>query len=256
MSKIRNALLPHERGLEPSQVVEVAIPVMARLPPLWEAPVAFLLSSLEKAGMPIAERRFEAEETIYIRGDPDQHLYFVTKGVIKLYKSYGGHKEAIVAMLEEGNIFGEPTPHSGGVHRDSAEAASACRVAIVGKAALEHHVQHDPRCALALIFAYAQWVQRNERAMERLVQRDIRARLAAALLELADRLGEPMEGGVVIGVRLIHQTLADMVVSSRVGVSKEMARFRRERLIEPRGKGRIVLLDKLSLEEIARNRVV
>jgi CRP/FNR family cyclic AMP-dependent transcriptional regulator len=92
--------------------------------------------------------------------------------------------------------------------------------------------------------------------MERLVERDIRPRLAASLLELADRLGEPTEGGIVIGVRLIHQTLADMAVSSRVGILKEMARLRREGLIETRGKGRIVVLDKLSLEEIARNRVV
>ena len=45
-------------------------------------------------------------------------------------------------------------------------------------------------------------------------------------------------------------------VWGRVGVSKEMARFRREGLIEPRGKGRIVLLDKLRLKEIVRNRVV
>ncbi|HZB09851.1 MAG TPA: Crp/Fnr family transcriptional regulator [Rubrobacter sp.] len=206
--------------------------------------------------MPIAERRFGAEETIYIRGDPDQHLYFVTEGVIKLYKNYGGHKEAIVTMLDEGNIFGEPTPHSVGAHRDSAEAASACQVAVMNKAALEQLVQRDPRCALALLVAYAQWVQRNERAMERLIPRDIRPRLAASLLELADRLGEPTEGGIVIGVRLIHQTLADMAVSSRVGVSKEMARLRREGLIETRGKGRIVVLDKLSLEEIARDRVV
>jgi hypothetical protein len=29
-----------------------------------------------------------------------------------------------------------------------------------------------------------------------------------------------------------------------VGVSKEMARFRREGLIEPRGRGRIVLVDR------------
>jgi CRP-like cAMP-binding protein len=103
MSRIRNALLPRERGLESSQVVEAAITLMARLPPLWEAPVAFVLSSLEKAGIPIAERRFEAGETIYIRGEPDRYLYFVTEGVIKLYKSYRGHKEAIVTMLEEGN---------------------------------------------------------------------------------------------------------------------------------------------------------
>ena len=161
-----------------------------------------------------------------------------------------------MTMLEEGNIFGEPAPRSRGAHRDSAQAASACRVALVDKSALEDHMQRDPGCALALIIAYAQWVQRNARAMARLVPRDIRPRLAASLLELADRLGEPTEGGVVIGVNLIHQTLAEMVVSSREGVSKEMARFRREGVIEPRGKGRIVLLDKLRLEEIARNQVV
>ena len=39
----------------------------------------------------------------------------------------------------------------------------------------------------------------------------------------------------------VHQTLAEMVVSPRVGVSKEIIGFRREGLIEPRGKGRIVL---------------
>ena len=119
------------------------------------------------------------------------------------------------------------------------------------KVALEHHVQRDPRCALALIVAYGQWVRRNERAMERLIPRDIRPRLAASLLELADRLGEPTEGGVAIGVHLIHQTLGDMAVSSRVGVSKEMACFRREGLVEPQGKGRIVLLNKPRLDEIA-----
>jgi CRP/FNR family cyclic AMP-dependent transcriptional regulator len=224
-------------------------PLMAGRPPLWDAPVAFFLSSLEKAGVQVAVRCFKARETIYIRGDPDRHLYFVTEGVVKLYKTYWGHKEAIVTLLEEGNIFGEPGPRSGGAHRDSAEAASACRVAAVGKVALAQHVQRDPRCSLALLVAYAQWVQRNERAMERLVRRDIRPRLAASLLELADRLGEPTEGGVAIGVHLIHQTLADMIASSRVGVSKEMARFRREGLIEPRGKGRIVLVDRPRLGE-------
>jgi CRP-like cAMP-binding protein len=141
-----------------------------------------------------------------------------------------------LTLPEEDNIFGEPEPQSGSAHRDSAKAAAACRLSVVDEAALEHHVQRDPRCALALIVAYAQWVQRHERAMERLVPRDIRPRLAASLLELADRLGEPTKGRVAIGVHLIHQTLADMVVSSRVGVSKEMARFRREGLIEPRGR--------------------
>jgi CRP/FNR family cyclic AMP-dependent transcriptional regulator len=221
--------------------------------PLWDLPVAFVLSSLEGARVRMAERCLEAGETIYARGDPDRHLYFLAEGVVKLYKTHGGHKEVIVTLLEAGNVFGEPAPRSEGVHRDSADAASLCRVVVVDKAALEQHVRRDLRCALALRVAYAQWVQRQERAMERLIPRGIRPRLAVSLLELADSLGEPTEGGIAIRAHLIHQTLADMAVSSRVGVSKEMAHFRREGVIAPRGKGRIVLLDEARLREIARS---
>ncbi len=106
MSRTRNGLLLYERRLQPPQVVDAVTPLMARRPPLWDAPVAFLLSSLEKAEAQMAVRCFEAKETIYIRGDPDRRLYFLTEGVVKLYKSYGGYKEAIVTLLEEGNLFG------------------------------------------------------------------------------------------------------------------------------------------------------
>lgn len=203
--------------------------------------------------MRIAERCLEAGETIYARGDPDRHLYFLAEGVVKLYKNDGVHKEVIVTLLEADNVFGEPAPRPEGVHRDSADATSLCRVVVVDKAALEQHVRRDLRCALALRVAYAQWVQRQERAMERLIPRGIRPRLAVSLLELADSLGEPTEGGVAIRAHLIHQTLADMALSSRTGVSKEMARFRREGVVASRGKGRIVLLDEARLGEIARS---
>jgi hypothetical protein len=60
--------------------MDTVTPLMARRQPLWDASVAFLLSSLEKAEVQMAVRCFEAKETIYIRGDPDRRLYFVTEG--------------------------------------------------------------------------------------------------------------------------------------------------------------------------------
>lgn len=136
---------------------EVNTPMRAR-PPLWDMPVAFVPSSLEGARVRMAERCLRAGETIYARGDPDRHLYFLAEGIVKLYKNHGVDKEVIVALLEEGNVFGEPTPRPEGVHRDSADAASTCRVVVVDKVALEQHVRRDLRCALALRVAYAQWV--------------------------------------------------------------------------------------------------
>ena len=255
MSRIRKTLLLDDPGIQPPPVVDATTtPLKNTRPSLLDAPVAFVLSSLEEAGVPVAQRRFEAGEAIYSCGDSDRNLYFLTEGVVTLFKHYAGHKEAIVAFLEEGSVLSEPTPRAGSTHRDSAEAAAACRIALVSKAALERHVQRDPGCALALMVAHAQWAKRHERAMERLIPREIRTRLAVSLLELADRFGEPADGGVVIGVHLIHQTLAEMTVSARVGVSKEMARFRREGLIEAQGKGRIVLLDEARLSEIAQSK--
>jgi CRP-like cAMP-binding protein len=213
----------------------------------------FALSRLKEAGVRLSERRFEVGEAIYTRGDPDRHLYFLTGGALKIYKSYGGHKEAIVALLEEGNVFGVPDLRARGAHRDSAQAVVRSRISVVDKVALGEHVRRDPKCALALLIVYAQWVQRRERTAVRLAHRDTRGRLASVLLELADRFGEPKEGEVAIQMRLPHLMLAEMSACSRVGVSKEMSRFRREGVIKKRGKSQIVLLDQPRLAQITQN---
>jgi CRP-like cAMP-binding protein len=230
-------------------------PYLAERPPLlWDAPVAFVLWSLEEAKVRIVERRYEAGETIYYRGEPDRYLYFLTEGVLKIYKSYRGHKEAIVALLEEGNVFGVPDLRTRGAHRDSAQAVVWSRIAAVDKVALADHVRRDPKCALALLIVYAQWVQRREQTTVRLAHWHTRARLASVLLELADRFGEPREDEVAIEMRLTHLMLAEMTASSRVGVSNAMARFRREGVIKKRGKSQIVLLDQPRLAQITGNK--
>jgi CRP-like cAMP-binding protein len=233
--------------------METATYSAERRPLLWDAPIAFVLWSLEEAKVRIAERRYQAGETIYSRGEPERYLYFLTEGVLKIYKSYGGHKEVIVALLEESNVFGVPDLRARGAHCDSAEAVLRSRIAVVEKVALAEHMRRDPKCALALLIVYAQWLQRRERTAVRLAHRDTRSRLASVLLELVDRFGEPREGEVSIEMRLPHLMLAEMTASSRVGVSKEMARFRREGVIKTRGKSQIALLDQPRLAQITQN---
>jgi CRP-like cAMP-binding protein len=234
--------------------MDTATHLAQRPPLLWDAPVAFVLGSLEEAKVRIAQRRYQAGQTIYYRGEPNRYLYFLTKGVLKIYKSYGGHKEAIVTLLEEGNVFGVPDLRARSAHRDSAQAVVRSRIAVVDKVALGEHVRRDPKCALALLIVYAQWVQRRERTVVRLAHRDTRSRLASVLLELAERFGEPKEEEIAIEMRLPHLMLAEMTASSRVGVSIEMSRFRREGVIKTQNKSQIVLLDEPRLAQITGNK--
>jgi CRP/FNR family transcriptional regulator, cyclic AMP receptor protein len=213
--------------------------------------VGTVLVSLEGAGASVAERRLGAGEPVYERGESASRLHFLREGVVRVYKRFGGHAEAVVTILGEGELFGEPGLHEEEAHRDSAEALTPCRIATVGKAALRGHLRRDPRCALALLVAYSRWIQRREEALARLLPRQVRPRLAASLLELAGRFGEPEAGGSVVVPRVTHQLLADTIASKRENVSKEAARFRREGLIESRGRGRIAVLDGPGLAEIA-----
>jgi CRP-like cAMP-binding protein len=179
-------------------------------------------------------------------------LCFLLEGQVRVYKPYGAYKEATVALLGEGGIFGEPSLRPGGGHRDSADALTDCQVARVSKIALEAHVSRDPACALALMTAFCRWARQRDQVVAMLLSRNVRSRLASLLLALADRFGEEARPGVAIGLRFTHQRLAEMVACTREAVSKEMACLDREGYIETRNRERkIVLLDRTGLGEFA-----
>jgi CRP-like cAMP-binding protein len=169
-----------------------------------------------------------------------------------VYKPYGAYKEATMALVDKGGVFGEPSLWPGGGHRDCAEALTDCRVARVSKAVLEGQVSRDPVCTLPLMTAFCKWARQREQVVALLLPRNVRSRLASLLLALADRFGEEARPGVAIGSSLTHQRLAEMVACTREAVSKEMACLEREGHIEIRNRERkIVLLNRGKLGEFA-----
>ena len=110
-----------------------------------------MLATLETSGVPLIERRYSPGEHAYMRGDPDDGLWFLLEGTLEVHKFYGAFSKATLRLLEGGGLFGEPSLQSAGRHRDSAEALSACRVAKVLKGPLLRHLSEDPSCAPALL---------------------------------------------------------------------------------------------------------
>ena len=141
------ALLPDELGPRPPQVVVGRDPVlMERRPPHRGTPAsAAALSRFEGAGVSVLEHRCGPGEHVYLRGDADRGLCFLLEGTLRVYKAYGGGSaEATMGLLAGGGLFGEPSLRAGGRHRDSAEALSACRVAMVPKGPLGAHLLREP----------------------------------------------------------------------------------------------------------------
>jgi CRP-like cAMP-binding protein len=188
----------------------------------------------ERAGIRVAERRFAARDMIFAPGDPDDQLYFLLEGTVRLYKIYGEYKEATVALLKDGGVFGELSLEEGPWQTVFAEALTDARVIRVRKSILAEVVKRRPEFATKLFFSFSERLRQSEEVIESLLDRTVSARLATLLANLGNRFGETNGSGTVLKVRLTHQDLANMIFSTREAVSKVMSEFQREGLIEVR----------------------
>lgn len=215
------------------------------------APEGFDLGDFEEVGLRAVERRFAPKDMIFAPGDPDDQLYFVLSGAVRLYKIYGDYKEATIALLKEGGVFGKLSLVEGRWQDVFAEAVTETRIAGIQKASIESVVKSRPEFALRLFSSFSERLRQSDQVIESLLHREVSTRLATLLLNLGDRFGDQENGtGTVLQVRLTHQDLANMIASTREAVSKVMSEFQRDGLIETRSR-RIAILDRGSLMEQA-----
>jgi CRP/FNR family cyclic AMP-dependent transcriptional regulator len=69
---------------------------------------------------------------------------------------------------------------------------------------------------------------------------DVYARVARAIRELAQKQGEPAEGGLLIRERPTQQEMAGMIGTSRETVNRALSDFTRRGLLEMSGKTMLV----------------
>ena len=214
------------------------------------APAGFDLKDFEKAGLRFVERRFAPKDTIFTPGDPDDQLYFLLSGAVRLYKIYGDFKEATTAFLKDGGIFGKLDLVEGRWQDVFAEAVTESRVAGIQKASLERVIKSDPVFALKLFSSLSERLRQSDEVIESLLHREVSTRLATLLLNLGERFGEDNGVGRLIDVRLTHQDLANMIASTREAVSKVMSEFQRDGVVETRNR-RIAIVNGDALAEYA-----
>ena len=213
-------------------------------------PEGFNLEDFEEAGLRVVERRFGPKDIIFTPGDPDDQLYFLLSGTVRLYKIYGDYKEATTALLKDGGVFGKLSLVERRWQDVFAEAVTESRVAGIQKALLERVIKSDPDFALRLFSSLSERLRQSDEVIESLLHREVSTRLATLLVNLGERFGDDDHADVLIGVRLTHQDLANMIASTREAVSKVMSEFQREGVIEARSR-RIAVLDRGALAKRA-----
>jgi len=180
---------------------------------------------LESAGLSRRIVEYPSGATIFAQGDACDHVLYVQKGNVKLSVVSKSGREAVVAMLGEGEFFGEGCLAGQPIRMGTATATTDSAILLVDKRKMVRllHKQH----AMSDRFI-AHMLARNIKIEEDLIDQLFNSsekRLARTLLLLA-RYGKHDQP--VRAVPLISQeTLAEMVGTTRSRVNFFMKKFQR-----------------------------
>jgi CRP/FNR family cyclic AMP-dependent transcriptional regulator len=180
--------------------------------------------------------KFAPGTTIYAQGDRATSVWYIRRGRVKLSVISSAGKEAIVAVLGEGEFFGEGCLAGQLRRMGTAHALEQTSALRIGRHAMARTLLTEP--ALAERFL-AHMLARNIRFEEDLVDQLFNSgekRLARTLLLLA-RFGVEEEGWRTLP-HLSQETLAEMVGTTRSRVNIFMNKFRKLGFIEYSGHGR------------------
>jgi CRP/FNR family transcriptional regulator, cyclic AMP receptor protein len=209
---------------------------------------------LAKVGTGKQVLEFHKNQHVFEQGDVADTVFYIQSGKVKLTVVSEQGKEAVIAILEPGQFFGEGCMNRHPLRIATTTAMENCVITSITKAAMIAAIHDEPKFS-ELFMAFL--LTRNSRIEEDLIDQLFNSserRLARLLLLLANfgKEGRP----VPISPNISQETLAEMIGSTRSRVSHFMNKFRNLGLINYNGHIEVhsallnaVLHDKPQLKE-------
>ena len=178
-------------------------------------------------------RKYKKDDVIFTQGDSCDGVFYVQEGKCKITVISERGKEAVVALHEKGDFFGEGCLTGQTRRLATATAMTECELLRLDNAAIERVIHEQTEFSE---FFIARLLARNARVEADLVDQLFNSserRLARQLLLLAnfgtEGKSEPIK------VKISQTTLAEMIGTTRSRVSFFMNRFRKLGLIDYNG---------------------
>jgi CRP/FNR family transcriptional regulator, cyclic AMP receptor protein len=177
---------------------------------------------------------YRANQVVYEQGTPADSVFYIQKGKAKVAVISEQGKEAVVAVLEAGDFFGEGCLGGQALRMATVLALTECVIVRMVKENITRVIQEEPAFAEMFI---AHLLHRNSRVEEDLVDQLFNSsekRLARTLLLLANFGKEKSEPEPILA-KISQETLAEMIGTTRARVSYFMNKFRKLGLIDYNG---------------------
>jgi CRP/FNR family transcriptional regulator len=191
-------------------------------------------------------REFKRNEVIFLEGDAGDCFYLVLTGEVRIFKLSPDGREKTLALIGEGDFFGEMALIDSKARSASAGALTKAKLAVLHRDHFNALIYEHPEIALKMIVQLAERLRRANQQIESLAFQDVRERLIQFILQYAT-LAE--DGSCVVARKVTHQEIANLIGSSRESVTRMLGQLQDEGYITFDGKI-IVIQDRERLEDL------
>ena len=192
----------------------------------------------------------EEGQYLYTPQEASERLYFLKEGRVRIYRVVES-REATLAMVEEGTVFGEMALTDQRLWDSYARAEQKSTVFAMDRKGLEELILENPKVGLQTTRLLSERIRVYEERLEALTLKQVPARLASLLLLLAESEGVMTQGEQIrIPTRYTHEMLSTMIGSTHVGVTRAFGLLQDEGAVELRRRQRY-LKDLETLKRVA-----
>lgn len=186
------------------------------------------------------ERDLRRNDILFNEEDEPNELFVVVSGRIAMSNRSIDGRESVVALMEEGDLFGEMPLFDGGGRSTQGRALERSKVVVIPYEPVNALYRDNPKLLGGVVTMLARRIRVTNAALADSVFLDVTGRTAKRLLELAgddDNFELP----------ITQEELAGMVGASRERVNKAIASFIKLGWLEQRDR-RYIILDRRQME--------
>lgn len=197
----------------------------------------------------LQQRTVRARQPVFLQGEVGHELFLLLSGAVRIVAEGSEGREITLALLTDGNFFGDMALLDGHPRSASAIALDDCDILVLRQSDLFEVLERSPASVRRLLAFLSERLRRANERIHDLSLLTVRQRLAGVLRDVALREGEPAEDGILLPSSINHRVLAETLSTSRETVSREIAELRTRGLVAQNGR-RIRVLDAEGLKAL------
>lgn len=194
-------------------------------------------------------RHYDNGNYIFLEDSDGEQCFFVLEGSVKVTRLSKDGREVILAMLNEGDFFGEMSLLDGESRSANVIALEKTEVLTLDRRDFLDVVNDYPQIAVQLLKELAGRLRKSDRQIASLSLSDAEKRIALCIIRFADEQGVIQNGKVSIPKTPIQQDIANMAGTSRETVSRALSILEKEGLIARNGRELMILDYKKFIKE-------